>query len=141
MIDVTTPRMNKLLNFLSVLCGTAALTITVVGLTACGTNTNYVDLMRVTGETEQRITSDEATYRADGNLSDRVRAWSDIKRLREKQMIMAQRIRVESMPEVQAKTMTVEQGNAKKAELVAAATARYQQAEALPRPTQGITAM
>ena len=71
----------------------------------------------------------------------RVHAWSDIKKLREKQMIMAQRIRVESMPEVQAKTMTVEQGNAKKAELVAAATARYQQAEALPRPTKGITAM
>ncbi len=143
MFYVTTARMNKLTQLLSLRRGavlavslTVSLTMAVGALTACGTNTNYVDLMRVTDETELTITTCDATYRDGTKLSDRVHAWNEIKELREKQMIMAQRIRVASMPEVVAKTMTVAEGNAKKAELVTAAKARYQEARALPRPTQ-----
>ena len=49
-------------------------------------------------------------------------------------MIMAQRINVKSMPEVASKAITVAEGEARKAELVKAATERYNAALALPIP-------
>ncbi len=126
--------MSLLTKRISIQSCTIAFALVSISLSACGTNTNYVDLMRVTGETEVLISSEEPEYQSAAKLSDRVSAWYEIQRLREKQMIMAQRIRVASMPEVQDKTLTIAQGEAKKAELVAAATARYNEAKALKRP-------
>ena len=100
---------------------------------AC-TNRNYNDLMRVTQETNGSIASLEETYNGNGSVSQRMEARDRIITLRKKQMIMAQRINVATMPEVKDKSITTEQGQAKKAELVEAATKRYEQAKALPVP-------
>ena len=93
--------------------------------TAACTNRNYVDLMRVTDETEGSIAVLEETYNGDDSTAERVQARSRIIKLREKQMIMAKRINVATMPEVKDKSMTKAEGEAKKAELVAAATKRF----------------
>ena len=102
--------------------------------TAACTNRNYVDLMRVTDETEGSIAVLEETYNGDDSTAERVQARSRIIKLREKQMIMAKRINVATMPEVKDKSMTKAEGEAKKAELVAAATKRFEEAKALPIP-------
>lgn len=99
------------------------------------TNTRYPDLMRVTAEVEETIGQQDEIYGGDGPVSARIDARERIIRLREKQMIMAQRIDVKTMPEVLGKSMTVEQAKARKSELVKSATERYDAARALPIPT------
>lgn len=110
-----------------------ALVAAVFVLGACQ-NTNYGDLMRVTGETNVSIADHEKTYASGATSAERVKARNEIIRLREKQMIMAQRINVKTMPEVKSGTMTLAEGEAKKAELVAAAMKRYEEARAMTIP-------
>ncbi|MSR42382.1 MAG: hypothetical protein EXS10_10875 [Phycisphaerales bacterium] len=114
--------------------------IAVVGLslTACSTNTNYFDLMRATADAEQRILIAENEFEVGPTWRERNPAKKLILELRQKQWVMAGRIRVTSMPEVLDKSMTKEQGNAKKAELVAAAKAKYEAAKNLSRPSVDI---
>jgi hypothetical protein len=120
--------MRKLTHF-----GTIALSVGMLLLAAC-TNTNYSDLMRVTNETDVTIAAQEKIYSSEATPSERLKARDRIVRLREKQMIMARRIAVKTMPEVQSGKMTFAEGEARKAELLAAATARYEQARAMPKP-------
>jgi hypothetical protein len=98
------------------------------------TNTRYPDLMRVTAECDMTIAEQERIYTGTGPVAPRNSARDRIINLREKQMIMAQRINVKSMPEVASKAITVAEGEARKAELVKAATERYNAALALPIP-------
>jgi cytochrome c biogenesis factor len=98
------------------------------------TNRNYVDLMRVTEETDTSIASCEETYNGTGSVAERMKARDRIINLRKKQMIMATRINVSTMPAVKDKTMTPAEGQAKKTELVEAATKRYEDAKKLPVP-------
>ena len=80
------------------------------------------------------IAEQERIYTGTGPVAPRNSARDRIINLREKQMIMAQRINVKSMPEVASKAITVAEGEARKAELVKAATERYNAALALPIP-------
>lgn len=102
-------------------------------LAACD-NTNYPDLMKVTAEANKSITVLEQTYEHGNPISARFAARSQIIRLREKQMIMAGRIDVQTMPEVISGRMSVADAEAKKAEIVAAATKRYNDALGMPIP-------
>jgi hypothetical protein len=98
------------------------------------TNTKYPDLMRVTAECDVTIANQMSIYNGSGALAERIAARERIVNLRKKQMIMAERIDVKTMSEVVAKTMTFEQGEAKKSELVKAAAGRYEDALKLPMP-------
>jgi hypothetical protein len=110
-----------------------ALIAAIFVLGACQ-NTNYGDLMRVTGEANVSIADHEKTYTSGATSGERAKARNEIVRLRQKQMIMAQRINVKTMPEVKGGTMTLAEGEAKKSELVAAATKRYEEAQAMTIP-------
>ena len=98
--------------------------------------TRYIDLMRVTAETDVGITKWTETYQGSGTLHARDAARQRIIDLREKQLIMAERIDPTTIPEFKNKTMTLEQAKAKKDALVVAATQRYKDAEALAYPTE-----
>ncbi len=100
-----------------------------------GCNTNYGDLMRVTSTVDASIASEEVDYRSGASVAERTRAREQIIKYRKKQLVMAQRIAVGSMPEVEHGAMSLAQGEAKKAEFVAAAQRRYDDALALPIPT------
>ena len=125
MIHFTTRRLAA-----SVFTVCAALLILAPGCT----NTKYPDLMKVTAECDAIIAQQEQIYGGEGSLASRIDARDRIIRLRKKQMIMAQRINVNTMPEVKNKSLTLDQGQARKAEIVKAATGRYEAAEALPMP-------
>lgn len=118
------------------LLGSAVFAIGAAFVASAGgcTNTKYPDLMRVTAECDMTIAEQEQVYTGTGPVAPRMSARDRIIRLREKQMIMAQRINVKSMPEVASKAITVAEGEARKAELVRAATDRYTAALALPVP-------
>jgi hypothetical protein len=107
----------------------AALTV----LASCN-NTNYPDLMKVTAEASKSIAVLEQTYQHGDSISARFSARSQIIRLREKQMIMAGRIDVQTMPEFISGKMSLAEAEAKKSEIVAAATKRYTEARGMPIP-------
>ncbi len=98
-------------------------------------NTRYRDLMRVTGECDVVIANETAIYNGADSIAKRKDARNEIIELRKKQMYMAQRINVNTMPEVADKSITRKEGETKKAELVAAARKRYEEACALPVPS------
>jgi len=99
------------------------------------TNRRYPDLMRVTAECDEAIEQQMTVYNGGGLVSQRISARERIVALRRKQMIMAQRIDVKTMTEVVAQSMTYEQGEAKKADLVRIATGRYEEALKMPMPS------
>lgn len=98
------------------------------------TNTRYPDLMRVTAECDVVIAKQHAIYAGSGSLAPRIAAREQIISLREKQKIMAERIDVKTIPEVATNKMTTAEGEAMKSDIVKAATARYNEAAALPVP-------
>ncbi len=108
--------------------------ITSGGLTGC-TNTNYVDLMRVSAQTDETIMLAETRYADAPKVSERFTARNQIITLRQKQVYIAERINVSSMPAVKDKSMTAAQGKVQKEELIAAAQKRLVEAESLPLPT------
>ncbi len=113
----------------------ALLFVAAIALGACD-NSRYVDLMRVTSDTEVVIHKWTETYEGSGPLHQRTSARERIVRLREKQVVLAERIDPETIPEYQNKTITLEQSRAKKDSIVAAAVQRYNDAVALPYPTE-----
>ena len=104
------------------------------------TNTKYSDLMKVTAECDVVIDRETAVYNGNGDLPKRFTARDRIIALRERQQIMAERIDVRTMPEVMSNAMTIEQGEARKVEIVNAAIKRYNDAIALPIPTASTAA-
>lgn len=107
---------------------TAALAATL--LAACD-NHKYVDLMTVSKTCDAEVDGLMASYEKSTDETDRGIWRARIVTLRKKQLIMMQRIDIETMPKVKTGEMTREAAAKEREALIAAAQKRFDEASAL----------
>ena len=99
-------------------------------LAACD-NHKYVDLMTVSKTCDAEVDGLMASYEKSTDETDRARARDRVVTLRKKQLIMMQRIDIETMPKVKTGEMTREAAAKEREALIAAAQKRFDEASAL----------
>jgi hypothetical protein len=109
------------------LCGVLA---AVLPAAACN-NQKYVDLTTVSGRYDAEVDGFLKKYEASADPNERGTWRDEIINRRTKQLVMMQRIDVETMPAVKSGEMTRADGEKRKAELVAAAQRNLDAAKAL----------
>ena len=108
----------------------ATATLAAALLAACD-NHKYTDLMTVTSTCDAEIDGLMASYEKSTDETDRG-IWRDrIVTLRKKQLVMMQRIDIETMPKVKTGEMTREAAAKEREALIAAAQKRFDEASAL----------
>lgn len=99
-------------------------------LAACD-NHKYVDLMSVSKTCDAEVDGLMASYEKSTDETDRARDRDRIITLRKKQLVMMQRIDVETMPKVKTGEVTREAATKEREALIAAAQKRFDEASAL----------
>ncbi len=108
----------------------AAATLVAALLAACD-NHKYADLMTVSKTCDAEVNGLMASYETSTDETDRGIWRERIVTLRKKQLVMMQRIDVETMPKVKTGEVTREEAMKEREALIAAAQKRFDEASAL----------